>query len=351
MVSNTPKEVIIGAPMSARFIYLCRHLMNTQNLFLRWEESVHTRLNKKYAHLADGETIELEKISIDDFDPIVHLKAGKQTKPFVIKNFWEATDISWEELGTKYGDTNVPTHPKAEIDKDFNYHRPKIIPLAKAIEYMTAQKSVYVLACSQIFVDYPSLLKRLNLNIIGPWFNKKIIRREMFIGNSKVGSTYHCAGGDNFFLMVKGRKKWTFVSPANYIAMYPHIGRDREAFIHTSEVISKTYKDDIKAALPLYGKVTKYTVTLNPGDLLLNPTMWWHEVENLDSKTIGVANRALSGSSRRFELLAWLFLFRFASVNYILQSFKSIFTKENKFVNLSDKTAVNTYGGSRKKQT
>ena len=38
-----------------------------------------------------------------------------------------------------------------------------------------------------------------------------------------------------------------------------------------------------------------YSTTLEPGDVLYNPPYWCHAIKNLTEKSVGVANRMMSG--------------------------------------------------------
>ena len=44
---------------------------------------------------------------------------------------------------------------------------------------------------------------------------------------------------------------------------------------------------------PLYRYCPRYTVELEPGDMLLNPPWWYHAVQNLSETTVGVSTRWL----------------------------------------------------------
>jgi hypothetical protein len=43
--------------------------------------------------------------------------------------------------------------------------------------------------------------------------------------------------------------------------------------------------------LSFFRAINRYEVTLSPGDLLLIPPFWWHEVENITPESIGVSTR------------------------------------------------------------
>lgn len=346
MFRDIRNQNFIPAPMAMKFIFICRHLANTQNILRKWERRCLSKLHEKYQDFPEGETLNLPEFTIENFDYEAFKAAGREIRPFVIKKFCDPSILNWDSLKSKYGDTRVPTHPNAEPDENFTYHRAQYTTLRDTIEKMEKNDPAYVIGSSQLFLDHPELVDRFPSSKISKFFKREIIRKELFIGGAKVGSNFHCAGGDNIFFMAHGRKRWLFVSPKNYMAMYPTYGRDRESYAHTSEINSSTYDEFQKEKFPLFSKVIKYTATLEPGDLLFNPTMWWHEVRNLD-RTIGVPHRTIS-TERRNELPSWLNLAKKNALEFLLTSFIGRFTGQTASIDKSDEMIIATYGGSRK---
>lgn len=338
----------INAPLSLKIIYWLRHLTNSETRFVNWERRILRRLNERYARFSDGPVRDIERQTVGELDLDALATAGRNIRPIVVKNFCKPADLSWNDLKDKYGDTLVPVHPNAEVSKSWGYHKPDSVRLETVITQMEGKDSVYVIGCAQVFTDHPELDALFSAKDIEDQFDRKIVRKEMFVGGPKVGSSFHCAGGDNFFLMVSGRKQWTFVDPRNWMAMYATVGRNRESVVFTSPICSATYDLEQREKYPLFAKIPKYRVTLEPGDLLLNPSMWWHEVQNLD-RTIGVPNRA--SSKPRFELLSFLMLMRLGSVKYLSQRMFSTFFGSKSYEDKTDITITeHTYGGGEKSE-
>ncbi|WP_416878797.1 cupin-like domain-containing protein [Litorimonas sp.] len=346
MFQDIENQNFISAPIWIKFIYICRHLANTQNIFLEWERRCLSKLHEKYQDLPDGETLDIPEFTVENFDYDAFKAAGRDIRPFVIRNFCDPSILSWDSLKSEYGGTRVPTHPNAEPNKDFTYHTVQYTTLRDTIEKMERDDPAYVIGSSQLFLDHPELADSFPSGKISKFFKREIIRKEVFIGGPKVGSSFHCAGGDNIFFMAHGRKKWLFVSPKNYMAMYPTYGRDRESYVHTSELDSHNYDALQKERFPLFSKINKYSVTLEPGDLLFNPTMWWHEVRNLD-RTIGVPHRTISTAGRN-ELPSWLNLAKKNALEFLVTSLVGRFTGKTASIDNSDEMIIATYGGSRK---
>eukprot|EP00656_Telonema_subtile_P017692 TRINITY_DN19533_c0_g1_i4.p1 TRINITY_DN19533_c0_g1~~TRINITY_DN19533_c0_g1_i4.p1 ORF type:complete len:383 (-),score=66.10 TRINITY_DN19533_c0_g1_i4:34-1182(-) len=103
-----------------------------------------------------------------------------------------------------------------------------------------------------------------------------------FIGSEKVSSQAHSDIGTSIFLMVQGRKRWLFWSPTETPYMYPYGQQCNVAYNAGVNV----FKPDFEM-YPEFQKASGYEVTLQPGDVLFFPSMWWHAVQNLDRITIG----------------------------------------------------------------
>ena len=111
---------------------------------------------------------------------------------------------------------------------------------------------------------------------------------QMFLSISKnTGLPFHCAYDDNLFFMLEGKKKWTFIDPSYTYLIHPYITNCRNYFISLTG--SNVYNS--KKMSPLYEYIPKYESILESGDLLYNPSLWWHSVNNETEKTLGISSR------------------------------------------------------------
>jgi hypothetical protein len=122
-----------------------------------------------------------------------------------------------------------------------------------------------------------------------PYMKGRFITSQLFVGmTSMSGTSYHCANFNNLFFMVRGRKKWTFVSPQYNALMYPMFNaKSMDVASFLSTIVLKS-PEDMEKYFPLY-KVSsfhlhcivfysflsqyapKMVITLEPGDVLMNP--------------------------------------------------------------------------------
>lgn len=112
---------------------------------------------------------------------------------------------------------------------------------------------------------------------------------QMFMGWKSQGTTIHCAIGTNIFRQIAGRKKWYFLPPSQTPYVYPKMYTN--GYSGTSKTV-QSHKDGTSA--PWWNKLERYTTTLEPGDILVNPAWWWHAVENFaedDELVIGCPTR------------------------------------------------------------
>jgi hypothetical protein len=120
----------------------------------------------------------------------------------------------------------------------------------------------------------------------------KCLIDQWFISRSKqTGSALHCANGDNLFLNIKGRKEWHFIHPSYSAILSPLMSKYAVYAISDIENSLLENWESIYKSHPILEYVPIYKVVLKEGDVLFNPSWWWHSVRNLEPFTIGCAAR------------------------------------------------------------
>lgn len=115
------------------------------------------------------------------------------------------------------------------------------------------------------------------------------------------GTSYHCANFNNLFFQIQGRKKWTFVDTRYNGLMYPMFNEksmDVASFL-TNIVLQN--EEEMENNFPLYRYAPKMVTILEPGDVLFNPPWQWHQIENLEDSSIGVATRWFLEKSQLYQ--------------------------------------------------
>ena len=158
------------------------------------------------------------------------------------------------------------------------------LKFSNACDMIKNGKQIYINNFHSIFIDCKILQKDLDLqklNEITPIEYTDI--SQLFFGPKGTGTTLHCAKPSNIFYNIKGRKKWTFIHPKYSEYLSPVLSNN--GFF----VVSKINYFNNKSLLR---NIPKFEYILEEGDVLFNPSWWWHCVENISEYTIGVANRS-----------------------------------------------------------
>lgn len=98
-----------------------------------------------------------------------------------------------------------------------------------------------------------------------------------WIGQPNVIAHCHYDGYHNFYAQLYGRKKFTLFRPTNWPGLYPY------PFLHPSHAqtqVNSSDQEDVKR-FELFKMVEAVEVSLEAGDLLYMPPLWFHEVESL----------------------------------------------------------------------
>jgi hypothetical protein len=147
--------------------------------------------------------------------------------------------------------------------------------------------------CSNIFLDFPQLLDDLGVAELEARLG--IARRyestafQLFLQPAGAYTDLHAAFGGNLFLNIRGRKKWIFIEPRYTHLLHarpnPAVDSFIKPFFHL-DCIQSLARDDA-----FLKNVPRMSVTLEAGDVLLNPPWWWHGVFSEADENIAVATR------------------------------------------------------------
>ena len=275
-------------------LFFLRNFFQKPNLFADFNTRMESRLAEAVSPLSDEEdfgeieTYEPGELSAQDIADLY----ATNIRPIVIRGFaaehpcvklWtpEYFRDNYGDFPLWYSSTENLVEEDGTILKDYVDH-----VLSGDIS------RAYLENLSDIFNTYPELHEQIGLNKIGQQVEgfatyHKI--SQLFIGGLGTGAVFHCANELNCFLNIYGKKQWTFVHPKYSLAMYS--SNFNKGIFVGSRVKHNAPKRFLEANLPLYNRIPKLRITLEPGDLLLNPPWWWHAINNVSPVTIAVATR------------------------------------------------------------
>jgi len=186
------------------------------------------------------------------------------------------TDINWWK--EQYGDEQV-------MCKSVGGHSNVTCTVDTAFDDRT-----YISGESKLFKRRPELEAMVNTEYLD---NLKIgnkVFTQIFMGFPKMGSDIHAAIGCNIFRQIAGRKKWWLIPTTQTAFVYSSLNQNGFSS-HTKTNVGK--EDEMES--DWMKKLERYTVELDPGDVLINTAWYWHGILNLgedpDELIIGVPTR------------------------------------------------------------
>lgn len=222
------------------------------------------------------------------------------TRPVVVRGFARETAAvrGWTEarLEAVLGDVDCQVYVQDADSRLRSWDVGTKLERVTFREYLRRRRTepLYLNNSTELFLARPELLDDLDLGALRDRFHTpgstwdELVTANLFLGAKHVFSAVHCAYGGNFFLNVTGRKRWIFVDPIYGPHLHALPGRPFQ-FLKSAYGGTRCAEEgggtDVLSVLP------RFEVVLEPGDLLYNPPWWWHEVDNLDDLTLGVALR------------------------------------------------------------
>lgn len=111
---------------------------------------------------------------------------------------------------------------------------------------------------------------------------KSLYGMQIFIGPEGRGTSLHCGASLNIFVNIHGSKEWLLINPRHGLWTKPNHQKQGH---HSESPKTATQVLDLCRFIPVY------RVALQPGDILINPTWWWHQVRNLEGISIASSVR------------------------------------------------------------
>ena len=161
-----------------------------------------------------------------------------------------------------------------------------------AIKQMKEGKELYAKHTPELLEVFPETLEGMNLEIFDELIpiQKGLVRKTIFMGyphhgHDLKGTGMHAAIIQNLMAMMQGSKDWTIIHPRYTPYLRPFIVQGIPAVNSESNFESLEEKERLLKRLP------RYKHTLHPGDALINPSWWWHEIGNSEGFNFAIALR------------------------------------------------------------
>jgi hypothetical protein len=145
-------------------------------------------------------------------------------------------------------------------------------------------KTLYVAGESKIFIRNPELEAMMHSDLLDSVAPGEKVFSQLFMGYPHSGSDVHSAMGCNMFRQISGRKKWWLIP----ISQTPYILGSINKNGFSAHSMTRVGKGKDEEPSPYLSKVLRYTVTLNPGDVLLNPAWFWHGIKNIEDPGVEI---------------------------------------------------------------
>lgn len=223
---------------------------------------------------------ELRTLSNNYRDPVVMRQAGTVDARLQKKSFWMENYGEEEVICVELKKNELKSNSQAFCNiKEFFQKKEK-----------NELNGLYVSGASSIFNRRPELQKLAkttsgNVSILGT----EPSAHQIFIGFGGQGSEIHNAITANVFYQIQGRKSWVFFPVSQTPYLKPVFNPN--PFALQTNTIAQNPVDGVS---PWVKKLERYEAVLNPGDILFNPSWYWHSVYNLGSEddlVIGVPVR------------------------------------------------------------
>ena len=210
----------------------------------------------------------------------------KNNYPFVMRGV-ELTcfkTMRYDKLMETAGDKKVYMSPSSEESCPDN-----IFTELRNIE----KNRCYITNSTNLFSYYENLLPDSDMDIIKEIMDGYMVNdsKQLFLGVVKgTGTALHAAYTNNFYLMIQGKKKWTFFNPNQIALLYPNF-KEKGIYMASESRLLNMDTDTFIENFPLMKYVERYEVDLEEKDILYNPMSWFHSVYNKTDVSVACSTR------------------------------------------------------------
>ena len=275
------------------FVYSFKNVQNSSN-----------RTDSSDNSIPDFIQLKLVKVLVVKPNEEFATKVSNLQVPVVIKNSitqtWTAKRWTPAYLSKKVSKLNG-------IYKNSNRWFGPYYDTSKPLGHLSTRKNIYRTDVSMKGEEFFRLLEHPKNNSyiyftgdiddVGSWawsdvqpiqellkLNPKHSSINIWMGQPHVIAHCHYDGYHNFYAQLYGRKKFTLFRPTEWPGISPY------PFLHPSHAQAQVNlsNEDSIAVFPAARNLEGHQVTLEPGDLLYMPPLWFHHVEAMDVRSVCV---------------------------------------------------------------
>lgn len=227
-----------------------------------------------------------EFINIDELhslDPNVFMQEYyKKNRPVIFKNVaknWPCMNWTLDHFAENFGEFDTI---------NTNVGHMEILSLAETISLIRNNNSHKARICN-LLTHSNELLKQSNLHKLSELLPRISFKtsHQFFIGTKGNFTPLHAGGTNNYQIQVSGEKVWHLIDPIFNPVVHPVV--DGEPLFKS---LLNTDNPDFER-FPEMKYIPILRAHLEPGDILFNPTFYWHQVKYLN-ESIAVGLRSLS---------------------------------------------------------
>ena len=100
----------------------------------------------------------------------------------------------------------------------------------------------------------------------------------LWLSSSGAMTPLHYDVVHSLFAQVRGRKHFTFFAPGDASSLYPFPMFSRHSYLSRVDILQPDLRE-----FPKFEQAKPSSVTLEPGEVLYLPALWWHQVQSLET--------------------------------------------------------------------
>jgi hypothetical protein len=297
LLTLDPEDVV-----NYTFVKTLQNQLQALDFMREYEDALSEKMLKRFNDHAKGfrpeqlvfpiETYASDEIDTEAFQALI---SREVVPPFIVKGFLKASEAvkNWrfDFFKDQYPEQRVAygmRYPDGSIEDGL------FGEMAEIIKKMTSDEpsTFYINNTAQIFKDHPDLLSSLGYEKLKSLYHPMAINLilQLFVGGENTGAELHCANEFNSFLMVNGKKRWTFVAPEYSYALRSTMSVNALNAVAEIPDHRKPFSE-LEKDFPLYNRVPKLVGEIEAGDMLVFSPWWWHAIQNTSPRSIAVATR------------------------------------------------------------